>query len=49
MTTQLVQLPKPKAAKVIHNLTWEQFEELDRSLDAVREFRQVLRSQNKTP
>jgi hypothetical protein len=33
MTTQLVQLPKPKAAKTIHNLTWEQLEELDHSLE----------------
>lgn len=33
MTAQLVQPPKPKAAKLIHNLTWEQFEELDRSLE----------------
>lgn len=32
MTAQLTQ-PKPRAAKVIHNLTWEQFEELDRSLE----------------
>lgn len=33
MTAQLVQSPKPRAAKIIHNLTWEQFEELDRSLE----------------
>jgi Uma2 family endonuclease len=33
MTTKFVQLPKPKVAKVIHNLTWEQLEELDRSLE----------------
>lgn len=33
MTAQLVQPPKPRAAKLIHNLTWEQFEELDRSLE----------------
>jgi Uma2 family endonuclease len=31
MTTQLLQSPKP--AKVIHHLTWEQLEELDRSLE----------------
>jgi Uma2 family endonuclease len=33
MTTQLIQPPKPRAAKVIHNLSWEQLEELDRSLE----------------
>ncbi|NJO42868.1 MAG: Uma2 family endonuclease [Cyanobacteria bacterium CRU_2_1] len=33
MTAQLPQPLKPKAAKVIHNLTWEQFEELDRALE----------------
>lgn len=33
MTTQLAQQPKPRQAKVVHNLTWEQFEELDRSLE----------------
>ncbi len=32
MKTQ-VQLPQPKAAKTIHNMTWEQLEELDRSLE----------------
>lgn len=32
MTTQLVQLPKPRQAKVVHNLTWEQLEESDRFL-----------------
>jgi Uma2 family endonuclease len=31
MTTQLLKSPKP--AKVIHHLTWEQLEELDRSLE----------------
>ncbi len=33
MTTQLLQLPPPRSAKLIHNLTWEQLEELDRSLE----------------
>ena len=33
MTTQLVQAPKPKQAKVVHGLTWEQLEEIDRSLE----------------
>jgi Uma2 family endonuclease len=33
MTTQLLQLPPPRSARVIHHLTWEQLEELDRSLD----------------
>jgi len=33
MITQFVELPKPKAAKTIHNLTWEQLEELDHSLE----------------
>ncbi|MBW4441479.1 MAG: Uma2 family endonuclease [Plectolyngbya sp. WJT66-NPBG17] len=33
MTTQVIQAPKPRAATVIHDLTWEQFEELDRSLE----------------
>lgn len=33
MTMQLVQSPKPRQAKVIHNLTWEQLEEIDRSLE----------------
>lgn len=33
MATQLVQPTKPRAARVIHNLSWEQFEELDLSLE----------------
>lgn len=33
MTTQLVQPPKPRQARVVHNLTWEQLEEIDRSLE----------------
>lgn len=33
MTTQILPSPQPKAAKVIHHLTWEQLEELDRSLE----------------
>jgi Uma2 family endonuclease len=33
MATQLIQSPKPKQAKIIHNLTWEQLEEIDRSLE----------------
>ncbi|UBF30524.1 Uma2 family endonuclease (plasmid) [Kovacikia minuta CCNUW1] len=33
MTTQLIQSPKPRQAKVVHNLTWEQLEEIDRSLE----------------
>ncbi len=33
MTTQLVHPPQPRPAKVIHNLTWEQLEEIDRSLE----------------
>ncbi len=35
MTTQLLQTPTPRAANVIHHLTWVQFEELDRSLESV--------------
>lgn len=33
MTTQVLQSPSPKPAKVIHNITWEQLEEIDRSLE----------------
>lgn len=33
MTAQLRQSPKPKQARVVHNLTWEQLEEFDRSLE----------------
>lgn len=33
MTTPLLQTPQPRIAKVIHHLTWEQLEELDRSLE----------------
>jgi Uma2 family endonuclease len=33
MTTQTLQLPKPKPAKVIHSVSWEQLEEIDRSLE----------------
>lgn len=33
MTMQALQSPQRKAAKVIHHLTWEQLEELDRSLE----------------
>lgn len=33
MTNQLIQQPQPKTAKLIHHLTWEQLEELDRSLE----------------
>lgn len=33
MTMQLVQPPQPRQAKVVHNLTWEQLEEIDRSLE----------------
>lgn len=35
MIAQSRQSPQPKAANVIHSLTWEQFEELDRSLESV--------------
>ncbi|MBD2091838.1 Uma2 family endonuclease [Microcoleus sp. FACHB-1515] len=35
MTTQLTQFPKPKQARVIHDLTWQQLEEFDRSLEDV--------------
>ncbi|NEQ26913.1 MAG: Uma2 family endonuclease [Microcoleus sp. SIO2G3] len=35
MTAQLTQSPKPKQARVIHGLTWEQLEEFDRSLEDV--------------
>lgn len=31
----IVQASKPRAATIIHGLTWEQFEELDRSLETV--------------
>ena len=33
MTTQLIQPPQPRQARVVHNLTWEQLEEIDRSLE----------------
>lgn len=33
MTTQVLQSPSPRPAKVIHNVTWEQLEEIDRSLE----------------
>lgn len=33
MTAQLRQSPKPKQARVVHNLTWEQLEQFDRSLE----------------
>jgi len=33
MTTQLIHSLQPRPAKVIHNLTWEQLEEIDRSLE----------------
>lgn len=33
MTTQVLRLPKPRKAKVIHNVSWEQLEEIDRSLE----------------
>jgi Uma2 family endonuclease len=33
MTPQLLPSPKPRSARVIHHLTWEQLEELDRSLE----------------
>lgn len=35
MTAQLTQSPKPRQARVVHNLTWEQLEEFDRSLEDV--------------
>jgi Uma2 family endonuclease len=35
MTAQLTQLPQPRQARVVHNLTWEQLEEFDRSLEDV--------------
>ena len=35
MIAQLRQFSQPASANVIHSLTWEQFEELDRSLDQV--------------
>lgn len=34
MATPLVQPPQPRTARVIHHLTWEQLEELDRSLES---------------
>jgi Uma2 family endonuclease len=33
MTAQLTHSPSPKQARVVHNLTWEQLEEFDRSLE----------------
>lgn len=33
MTAQALKSKQPKQAKVIHNLTWEQLEEIDRSLE----------------
>ncbi|WP_421655053.1 Uma2 family endonuclease [Leptothermofonsia sp. ETS-13] len=35
MTPPLLQTPQPRIAKVIHHLTWEQLEELDRSLEDI--------------
>ena len=33
MTTQILQTSQPRRAKVIHNISWEQLEEIDRSLE----------------
>lgn len=33
MTVQLSQPPRPKAAKLVHQVSWEQLEEIDRSLE----------------
>lgn len=33
MTAQLKHSPEPKQAKVVHDLTWEQLEAFDRSLE----------------
>ena len=33
MTTQVLSTSQPKRAKVIHNISWEQLEEIDRSLE----------------
>jgi hypothetical protein len=32
MTVQLLQAPQPHPTKLVHNLTWEQLEEIDRKL-----------------
>ena len=39
MTAQLLQAPQPNDAKLIHNITWEQLEEIDRSLEGVAEIK----------
>jgi len=39
MTAQLLQAPQPNDAKLIHNITWEQLEEIDRSLEAFAEIK----------
>jgi hypothetical protein len=33
--TALTQAPSPKQARVFHNLSWEQLEEFDRSLEDI--------------
>lgn len=33
MTVQILESPQPRQAKLIHNVTWEQLEEIDRSLE----------------
>lgn len=43
MTTQLLKSLQPRAAKVIHHLTWEQLEELDRSLEDFEDFKVTIR------
>ncbi|MBM0745615.1 hypothetical protein JOY44_29795 (plasmid) [Phormidium sp. CLA17] len=35
MTTQVLQTSQPKRAIVIHNVSWEQLEEIDSSLEDV--------------
>ena len=35
MTTQVLQTSQPKPAKMIHNVSWEQLEEIDSSLEDV--------------
>lgn len=33
MTVRVLESPQPRQAKIVHNITWEQLEEIDRSLE----------------
>jgi Uma2 family endonuclease len=39
MTAQLLQVPQPQAATLVHNVSWQQLEELDRALSKFGRFR----------